>query len=138
MKRAKSFLGQGWAFPPEFLRDVNSVALSAEEESIRQNLHILFSTQCGEHFMNSEYGTILKTLLFDDPDANMYSAIQDTIRDAIVLYEPRIKLDNVQIEADPDDDSRVNIAVTYTVVTNNSRRNFVYPFHFIEGTNLNR
>jgi len=84
MKKAKSFLGQGWAFPPEFLQDVNSVALSSEEENIQQNLHILFSTHCGERFMNHGYGTILQSLLFDDPDANMYSAIQDTIRDAVV------------------------------------------------------
>jgi phage baseplate assembly protein W len=137
MKKAKSFLGQGWAFPPEFLQDINSVALSDEEDNIRQNLHILFSTQCGERFMNSGYGTILQSLLFDDPDANMYSAIQETIRDAVILYEPRVKLEDVQIESDPQDQSKIMIAVSYTVVTNNSRRNFVYPFHLIEGTNLN-
>jgi uncharacterized protein len=137
MKKAKSFLGQGWAFPPEFLQDVNSVALSAEEENIKQNLHVLFSTHCGERFMNSGYGTILQSLLFDDPDANMYSAIQDTIRDAVTLYEPRVKLEDVQIETDPMDQSKILIAVSYTIVTSNSRRNFVYPFHFIEGTNLN-
>ncbi len=137
MKKAKSFLGQGWAFPPEFLQDVNSVALSSEEENIQQNLHILFSTHCGERFMNNGYGTILQSLLFDDPDANMYSAIQDTIRDAVILYEPRVKLEDVQIEPDPQNESKIMITVSYTVVKNNSRRNFVFPFHLIEGTNLN-
>jgi len=48
-----------------------------------------------------------------------------------------VKLDDVQIESDPKDQSKIMIAVSYTVVTNNSRRNFVYPFHLIEGTNLN-
>lgn len=137
MKKAKSFLGQGWAFPPEFLQDVNSVALSSEEENIQQNLHILFSTHCGERFMNNGYGTILQSLLFDDPDANMYSAIQDTIRDAVILYEPRVKLEDVQIEPDPQNESKIMITVSYNVVKNNSRRNFVFPFHLIEGTNLN-
>jgi phage baseplate assembly protein W len=88
--------------------------------------------------MNNGYGTILQSLLFDDPDANMYSTIQDTIRDAVILYEPRVKLEDVQIESDPKNQSKIMITVSYTVVTNNSRRNFVYPFHLIEGTNLNQ
>ncbi|MFN8888673.1 MAG: GPW/gp25 family protein, partial [Cyclobacteriaceae bacterium] len=64
--------------------------------------------------------------------------IQDTIRDAVILYEPRVKLEDVQIESDPKNQSKIMITVSYTVVTNNSRRNFVYPFHLIEGTNLNQ
>ncbi len=138
MKKAISFLGRGWAFPPEFLRDVDSVVLSAEDENIQQNLHILFSTRCGERTMISGYGTTLQSLLFDTLNATMFAAIQDTIRNAVLFYEPRIKLEDVQVTTDPNQSNRVLIEVSYTIIKSNSRKNFVYPFYLIEGTNLNR
>ncbi len=138
MKKAVSFLGQGWAFPPEFLRDVDSVLLSAEDENIQQNLHILFSTRCGERTMISGYGTTLQSLLFNAPNASMFSTIRDTIRNAVLFYEPRIKLEEVQVATDPGETNKVLIEVSYTIIKSNSRKNFVYPFYLIEGTNLNR
>ena len=136
MKKPKSFLGQGWAFPPAFARDLNAVVLSEGYQNIEENLHILFSTQCGERLMNINYGTALRSFLFEDPDGDMYSSIQDTVKNAILLYEPRIKLLEVSITPDASDPSTILIAVQYAVRTTNSRRNFVFPFHIIEGTNL--
>jgi phage baseplate assembly protein W len=136
MKKTRSFLGQGWAFPPAFLRDLNSVVMSAEEVNIQENLHILFSTQQGERIMKEDYGTALRSFIFSDPDGDLYPAIKESIENAILLYEPRINLLEVLVAADPSDPHTILITVQYAVRTNNSRRNFVYPFHIIEGTNL--
>lgn len=136
MKRAKSFLGQGWAFPPSFARDLNAVVMSAEDQNIQENLNILFSTYRGERLMNESYGTMLRSLVFENPDVEMYGAMRNTIRNAILLFEPRIKLVDIAISADPSDPGTVLVSVQYTIRTTNSRSNFVYPFHIIEGTNL--
>lgn len=134
----KSFLGQGWAFPPTFIREVNSVVLSAEDKNIEENLHILFSTQQGERIMNFTYGTILRTLVFEDPDGDLYNSIQDSIRNALIRSEPRIKVHDVQVSQDPGDSSTLLINVQYVVRSTNNRKNFVHPFHIIEGTNIER
>lgn len=85
--------------------------------------------------MNDKYGTVLRSLLFDDADGDLTSSIQDTIRNAILLYEPRIKLIDVTITASSDQNSMLAV-VEYSIRTSNSRQNFVYPFHMVEGTNL--
>lgn len=135
MKKSKSFLGQGWAFPPTFVRGLNTVVLSAEDQNIRESLTILFSTLCGERVMNEGYGTLLRTLVFDNADGDLQSAAQDTVRNAILLYEPRIKLVDVIVTEDMDQ-NRLLITVEYVIRQSNSRQNFVFPFHVIEGTNL--
>ncbi|MFZ6010888.1 MAG: GPW/gp25 family protein [Bacteroidota bacterium] len=136
MKQSKSFLGQGWAFPPTFASDLNAVILSSEEKNIQENLIILFSTQQGERIMNDEYGTNLRSFVFNAPDGDLITEMQDTIRNAILFYEPRIKVADVVVEEDDQDKSILLIRVQYVVRTTNSRRNFVYPFHIHEGTNL--
>ncbi len=86
--------------------------------------------------MNENYGTVLRTLVFDGSDGDLYSSIQDTIRNAVLLYEPRIKLSEVTVTPDPSEQTRLIVNLGYVIRTSNSRRNFVFPFHIIEGTNL--
>jgi len=47
----KSFLGTGWSFPPQFVKSLNSVILTSEEQNIRENLQVLFETNVGERIM---------------------------------------------------------------------------------------
>lgn len=135
-RKSKSFLGQGWTFPPTFTRALNTVSMSKDEDNVRENLHILFSTQRGERIMNLEYGTILRSLVFEDPDGDLYSTIRDSLKRAIAEFEPRIKVIDVTVAPDSVNREVVFINVTYSIRTTNSRLNFVYPFHFIEGTNI--
>jgi len=136
MKRSKTFLGQGWSFPPVFVRDLNAVILTADEENIRESLNVLFSTRPGERVMNQSYGVDLRSYVFENPDGDVITAINESIRSAILFYEPRIKLVDVITAPDPGDPSLLNINIQYTIRTTNSRRNFVFPFHLIEGTQL--
>ena len=136
MKRSKTFLGQGWSFPPVFVRDLNAVILTADEENIRESLNVLFSTRPGERVMNQSYGVDLRSYVFENPDGDVITAINESIRSAILFYEPRIRLVDVITAPDPGDPSLLNINIQYTIRTTNSRRNFVFPFHLIEGTQL--
>ena len=48
MQNKNSFLGKGWAFPPEFSHNDNPTRMFNYEEDIRQSLIILLSTRTGE------------------------------------------------------------------------------------------
>jgi phage baseplate assembly protein W len=63
----------------------------------------------------------------------------DKIESAILYHEPRIDLERVDVEEDPESalEGRVMIGVTYRVKTTNSRFNFVFPFYRDEGTDIN-
>lgn len=128
------FLGRGWAFPPCFSKVNNEVQMVNGTEDIVQSLHILLSTQLGERVMQSEYGCNLEHLLFEPLSQSTQSYITKIIEHSIILYEPRIKL--IEIDYDMQDvySGLVMIDITFEIVKTNSRFNFVFPFYLNEGT----
>ena len=129
------FLGTGWSFPPEFDKQTSSVKMLSDENDINSSLEILFSTSVGERIMQPKYGANLKNLLFDPIDTSLKAYLKDLIKTAILYFEARIKLDNIIVDAVPDE-GKIVITLEYTIRSTNSRYNFVYPFYINEGTNL--
>lgn len=131
-----SFLGKGWGFPPQFDLGSGSVRMVAEEEDIRESLNILMSTRPGERVMQPGYGCGLNALVFDTMSSHAVALITDTIRRAVLFYEPRIDLENITFDDSDIHEGLVRIELEYRVRTTNSRSNIVFPFYFQEGTNL--
>lgn len=132
----KSFLGTGWGFPPQFSKSLDSVIMTSEEENIYQNLGVLFDTKVGERIMNFNYGTKLSQMVFDRISAQLEGDIEETISNAILFYEPRIKLEEVVVDDTNYRDGLIKVEVHYIVRQTNNRGNYVYPFYLNEGTNL--
>lgn len=59
--------------------------------------------------------------------------MQSDISRAVTLYEPRIALEDVSFEEQPERGVLL-IHVSYTVIRTNNRNNMVYPFYLNEGT----
>lgn len=59
--------------------------------------------------------------------------MRNDITRAVTLFEPRITLEDVSFEEQPDE-GLLLIQLTYTVIRTNSRNNMVYPFYLNEGT----
>lgn len=130
----KAYLGTGWSFPPSFVRNDAKLEISSDNEDIKQSLQILLGTELGERVMRSEYGTDLRRLLFEPLDESLKSFFISMIQDAILLYEPRIQVENILLE-DDSPNGRVLITVEFLVPVTNSRLNLVYPFYKEEATN---
>ncbi len=128
-----AYLGRGWAFPPEFGPGGTEVAMAAGEEDIAQGLTILFGTAVGERVMRENYGCDLTHYMFEETDQSLLTSINGAVSDAILYYEPRIRLDGVDVTASDQTEGLILIAVRYTVRANNTRFNLVYPFYLIEG-----
>lgn len=129
-----SFLGKGWSFPPLFSLAQKGVVMVADEEDIRQSLQILLSTALGERVMQPKYGCNLNDLLFEPLNTTVRTYIRGLVKQAILIYEPRIQLNDVAIEMLDEPSGRVDLVVDYTVQTTNSRYNLVYPFYRAEAT----
>lgn len=140
MKDQKSFLGHGWSFPPSFSYNSRGVEIVSEEEDILQSLHILLSTSRGERVMNPDYGCNLQKLVFEPLSNSLLSEIADKIRQAINLFEARIRFDSIDVAETEDPLMKsggiVFIRVNYTILSSNTRSNIVYPYYKIEGTNI--
>lgn len=129
-----SFYGTGWAFPPAFDDRLGEVEMASDAEDIHQSLQILLSTRPGERVMQPTYGCNLEELLFEPLTTTFKTYIKQLIQTAILYHEPRIKLNNVDLDESIDLEGLVLIKVNYTIRTNNSRYNFVYPFYKNEKT----
>jgi|SRR6267378_580039 len=135
MAETRSFLGTGWDFPPTFERGPNGVRMISDEADIRSSLRILLSTTIGERRLQPRYGCNLHKLVFEPTDTTLTTYIKDLIQTAILYFEPRIILNDVTLQPAPLE-GRIDISVTYTVATTNTRYNFVFPYHKVEGTEL--
>lgn len=128
-----AFLGTGWSFPP-VLTDTG-VQLSRYEQDIRESLHVLFSTAPGERVNRYDYGCPLRRYAFEPLTTQLLVRLRNEISRAVTLYEPRITLENVSFEEQPDQGVLL-ILLTYIVIRTNSRQNMVYPFYLNEGTSI--
>lgn len=136
MSTDKSFLGRGWGFPPEFDRYAQSARMVAAEEDINESLRILLATAPGERVMQPAYGCGLKQQVFETLNESTLTRIRDTIQRAVLFFEPRITLEDIELDTSAAPDGLLSITLVYVVRTTNSRSNMVYPFYFLEGTNI--
>lgn len=130
----KAYLGTGWSFPPTFDKKAKQVRLVSAEEDVCESLQILLSTSLGERVMQPTYGCDLHALVFEALSPTIASGIKELVRTAILYYEPRIRLNQLDLNLDEQRRGVVNITVDYTVISTNSRFNYVYPFYLQEGS----
>jgi len=130
----KDFLGTGWSFPPTFSRHDHTVDMVSNDLDIRESLWILFSTALGERIMVPQYGTGLNKMVFRTISTTLSSQIGNMVKQAILNWEPRIDVDEVQVQPDATQYGKVLINVIYTIRKTNTRSNRVYPVERTEGT----
>lgn len=135
MNENKSYLGVGWAFPPRFVKGGGAVMVSLEED-IKESLQILLQTTPEERIFRFDYGCNIHQWVYEELNLSTQTLITDSIRQAIVEYESRIELINVELNVADIADGVLQISIDYEVRQTNSRSNMVYPFYFKEGTNL--
>ena len=132
---SKAFLGRGWRFPVTFNKSHKGVALSQYEEDIRESLNILLSTAKGERVMRPDYGTNVRDLLFKPLDVSMGTLVGEEIKKAILLHEPRVFVDSVNVVQE-ELYGFLEVKIEYTIIATNTRSNMVFPFYLNEGTNI--
>jgi phage baseplate assembly protein W len=137
------FLGTGWSFPPRFdlefdhgAPSVGRLAMVSGDTDIRQSLTVLMTTIRGERLLDPDYGFGAQDLVFDPTDATSLMHFESQIREAVLFFEPRIRLEEVHFDASAVADGVLSIQLDYVIPQVNSRANMVFPFYFKEGTTL--
>ncbi|HEX7904856.1 MAG TPA: GPW/gp25 family protein [Chitinophagaceae bacterium] len=132
------FIGQGWKFPIEFNGKNGEVIMLSGEEDIRNSLQVIFETSLGERVMQPDFGSEINSFVFAQLSKSTITHMQAIISNAILFHEPRIILNEVDIELNEENAERVDITIDYTISATNNRYNYVYPFYLKEATNLER
>jgi phage baseplate assembly protein W len=131
--RGAGFLGVGWAFPIA-LCDVGRYSAATYEESIRQSIRIILSTAKGERVMRPDFGCGLQELVFAVNNATTQGLAESEVEEALIRWEPRIKLERVRAEPGGEQGEALTISIDYRVRSTDNRFNLVYPFYLDRGT----
>ena len=127
-----SVLGSGWRTPLAIDRQ-GSIALSSENDNIQEAIWIILSTAPGERLMHPNFGCAIHRLAFEPNNVSTAGLARFYVEDALRTWEPRILLDEVEVQADVDQPWLLLISVRYRVRTTDSRFNLVYPFYLTRG-----
>ena len=60
------------------------------------------------------------------------AVVVQTVREALVAYEPRIDVLDISAESAPEELNLLLIRINYRIRANNARGNLVYPFYIRE------
>ena len=61
--------------------------------------------------------------------------INKIVKEALVMHEPRIIVEDLVEEADQAN-GILTINISYSIITTNTRYNYVFPFYMTEATNI--
>jgi uncharacterized protein len=127
----KIFLGVGWDFPinvSEEDENKGKIRLAQYEESVRQAIWIILGTAKGERAMRPDFGCGIYDLVFEVNSASTAGRVAQSVREALLKFEPRIDVRNIQ--AQPQNSGEVLlISIDYEVRATNNVFNLVYPFY---------
>jgi len=83
------------------------------------------------------FGANLQPYVFEPMTPANLALIQRIVRDALVLHEPRIIVEDV-VTTVRQEEGVLDIEVVYTLISTNTRYNYVYPFYLTEATNIEK
>ena len=95
---------------------INSDIIGVKNDTaIARSIRNLVLTTPGERFFNEDLGSGVSEVLFDTVDDISSAVIMDEIEQTIVRFEPRVKLQDVKV--DPDyDNNEFNVTVSYDII----------------------
>ena len=112
--------GRGISFPPRVGAD-GRVVWSEGEENVREAIRIILMTEQRERIRLPEFGGGLGRFLFEPNTVTTRRLIEDRISKALAEWEPRIRIEAIDIEPDPDDPQAAIATVQYKLVATQAR-----------------
>jgi len=128
----RDFLGTGWAFPVGV--DAHGrIALAHQEHSIEEAIFIILLTPKGQRVMRPEFGCQIHDLIFAPDDATTAGLAAYYVEDALSMWEPRIRILEVNVQSESDHRGRLLIDIRYEIKATHDSRSLVFPFYSIPG-----
>ncbi len=128
----RDFMGVGWKYPVG-TDATGKIAMSRHEEDIREAILIILGTAKGERIMRPEFGCGIHDYVFSAVNTPNLSLLENSVREALTIWEPRIEVLNVKPDTQRLDEGKLDIRIDYSVRATNTRFNLVYPFYLEEG-----
>jgi len=125
---SSKIVGTGWRFP--ILPDAaGGLGYVDGDQNVEQSLKILLLTALGQRVMRPDFGCRAPSLVFSPGSLQYLGLLENTVREAVRDWEPRVDLVEVRVETDPADETQVTVNIGYRIRQTNTRGNLVFPFY---------
>lgn len=94
----------------------NSTYLS--KDAIRANIINYFLTNKGERYMNPDFGSDIRRLLFENIDSDNLEVVREVIKRDLSFFFPRVDPKLIQVTSDPDNNT-VSTLLRYQILDTN-------------------
>jgi len=131
MPMNSEFLGRGWKFPV----NVNSrggTASSEYETDVLEAIGLILRTSRGERVMQPDFGCGIHEMAFSTIDTATAGLVEEMVREALILWEPRIEVEDIKATLESYSQGRMDISIDYRVRATNNEFNLVYPYYLKE------
>jgi phage baseplate assembly protein W len=128
----RDFLGAGWAFPVG-VDARGRIALSRRERDVEEAILMILLTPKGQRVMRPEFGCQIHELIFAPNDATTAGLAAYYVEEALAMWEPRIRVLEVNAGPDPQASERLLLDIRYEIKATYDRRALVFPFYRIPG-----
>ncbi|BED93115.1 MAG: GPW/gp25 family protein [Candidatus Paraimprobicoccus trichonymphae] len=105
---------KGWKFPIQVDKNTGKIMTIEDNENVKQDIKIIFSTQKFERKTVPNFGTDLMSYMFEIVTPNFVSLMKKSVEGSIKLWEKHIKNINTTILASPGVISKVEVIIEYT------------------------
>ena len=112
-RKSKAFKDISLSFDPHPV--TKDLPVIANERAIVRSVRNLVETIPTERFFDSNLGTNVRELLFENMSASSVMIIEDMVRSTIRNYEPRVGDIGVEVDAVPDSNT-LNVKVLFEIV----------------------
>src|SRR5437667_7447900 len=129
----RDYLGVGWKFPLQ-VTPGGKIAQAKFEQRIEESVYLILSTARGERLMLPDFGCGIHELVFAPNNSMTRAVVVQSVREALVKYEPCIDVLDITVETAPEEPNVLLIHINYQIRANNALGNLVYPFYLGEGT----
>jgi hypothetical protein len=109
-------LGQGISWPPRIDGD-GRFLLSADADNVHESIQVILLTEPGERVRLPEFGAGLGRFLFEPNIPATHIAIARAIDLSLKHWEPRIRVAQVEVIADPTDSQAALATITNRLVS---------------------
>lgn len=113
--KRKDIFGKGLSFPPRVGAD-GRLAWSTGEGSVRESIRLILLTSPGERLMRERFGCGIRQFLFEPNTVTTRELLRDRIVQAITRWEPRAAVQDVTVEAVPDNPRLAAVTISFRLV----------------------
>jgi uncharacterized protein len=130
-KKHNAFFGVGLQQPFKINPSTGKTGMISGIENIEQSIRAILSTKPGERLYHKDFGVDLSALIFEPQSNATLKSIEEKIISGLMQFQTMIIVDSVSFELNTTE-GLINVDVSFTIRTTNTRGNYVYPYYIKE------